>query len=159
MREVPLSKGKFAIVDDDDFDRVSEFKWSFTGNGYAIRGIGSRKNRKYQLLHRFIMGDPTGHIDHINGDGLDCRKSNMRVVTHAQNLRNQKTGRQISGRRGVYWDKCAAGYRVFDKSGGKVAYLGFSTDLRIAIGIRERFEASRPDLYPAQADANWKRFS
>jgi len=103
MKKIPLTKGKFAIVDDEDYDRLMKYKWH-ESNGYAIRVIKRkpRKNGKKSksfLMHRVIMKARRGQfIDHKNIDKLDNRKENLRFCTPQQNAfnfdisRNNKTG-------------------------------------------------------------------
>lgn len=92
-RKVPLSQGKFALVDDADFERVSQFKWTYD-KGYAFRHVyrrdadGKWRGRKVSL-HNFVMGAEQGDlIDHINRDPLDNRRCNLRRATKAQNNAN-----------------------------------------------------------------------
>jgi len=99
-KEIQISKGKFVIVDDIDFERVSKYKWTFDRR-YAKTKIyiGKIKNRvpekypyKYKSLymHRFIMGIYTKRVvDHINGNGLDNRRSNLRVCSQQENASNR----------------------------------------------------------------------
>lgn len=93
---IPLTQGKFAIVDAEDYEALSQSKWFYHG-GYASRQIfdATKKSKKRQLrMHRLINRTRDGFdTDHINGDGLDNRKSNLRTATHAQNGRNQKTNK------------------------------------------------------------------
>jgi hypothetical protein len=101
--EVPLSNGLSALVDDRDFALVSQFKWHANTNNeglktlmYAIRNVkGDKGNWTGMLMHRQIMGaDDPRHIDHINGNGLDNRRSNLRFVECWQNAANMsKTSR------------------------------------------------------------------
>lgn len=80
MKTIALSRGKFAIVDDADFDVLSETRWHFTTVGYAA-------NRGKGLMHRLLMNPPPGmQVDHINGDKLDNRRANLRICTQQQNL-------------------------------------------------------------------------
>jgi len=112
MNKIELTQGKSAIVDADDFDRVNEFKWQYNkaGTGYArrIQHIGMKDGkqiRKTISMHRFIMGveDSKVHVDHINHDTLDNRKSNLRLCTHVENMRNQKNRKGGSSKyKGVY---------------------------------------------------------
>src|ERR1051325_2102075 len=93
MRGVPLTKGKIAIIDDEDYARVVQHRWFaslINGHWYAYHDF-RQKNGKYKhvSMHGFILAAPRGtHIDHINNDGLDNRKSNLRLATPAQNARN-----------------------------------------------------------------------
>lgn len=117
MREILLTQGKFALVDDEDFDRMNRFKWfahHIHKNWYAVRDAPTinkiRGERIY--LHRFLM---PGHkeIDHINGDGLNNQKNNLRPATHQQNLSNRKKHSEGSSKyKGVSWSKCCRCWRA-----------------------------------------------
>jgi hypothetical protein len=106
MKFIQLTQGKQAIVDDEDFELLSQFKWYAMKSGhnvYAARGGGKRR---MELLHRLILGvtDSKIEVDHINGDGLDNRRSNLRVATHADNQHNPGTPtNNTSGYKGVHW--------------------------------------------------------
>ena len=88
-RKIPLTRGLFALVDADDFVSVSRRKYYALPVGklcYAARG----ENGTTTYLHADILGKRKGYeIDHINGNGLDCRKENLRHVTHQENLNNR----------------------------------------------------------------------
>lgn len=103
--ELPLNDGLFAIVDDADVDRATERNWGHhktRNNIYARSNAG--KKFKTLLLHRYIMQIP-GRVDHINGNGLDCRRCNMRPATHAQNIMNSGIrSNNKSGFKGVFWN-------------------------------------------------------
>jgi len=112
MRKNELSKKKCAIVDDEDFDNLNKFKWSCGCRGYAVRGInGGYKNgkrvKKMIWMHREIMRTPDNmQTDLKNGDKLDNRKENLRVVTASQNTRNSTIpSHNTSGFKGVSEDK------------------------------------------------------
>ncbi|MDO8800076.1 HNH endonuclease [Phenylobacterium sp.] len=86
-----------ALVDDADFALVSAFTWR-ANHGYAMAGGPSDTVQ----LHTLIMDPPPGfEVDHKNRNGLDCRRSNMRVCTHAQNSRNRRARPSAQGFRGV----------------------------------------------------------
>lgn len=102
MKKIALTgmygNGKFAIVDDDDFDRVNKFKWYLSGK-YPAKSLGVRPNRTKIYLHTFIMNTPKGMVtDHINGDELDARKSNLRICTVSQNTMNSKKSKNTSSK-------------------------------------------------------------
>lgn len=103
MKLIPLTQGKSTVVDDDDYELLSLRKWHYLKIGYAAR----RTEEQYIYMHREIMSAPTGmEVDHINGDGLDNRRSNLRVCTHAENMRNRKLAKDnTSGYIGVTWNK------------------------------------------------------
>jgi hypothetical protein len=90
MKYIPLTKEKFSIIDDEDYERVNQYKWCFLPQrtGYAITSE-KLNNKKKIYLHRFILnyiGKKT--IDHINHDTLDNRKENLRIVTNSINHKN-----------------------------------------------------------------------
>jgi hypothetical protein len=84
---IPLTRGLYTLVDPEDFDSLSQFKWhaavSKRGRAYAVRGRPS-----VIRMHQEIMG--TSYVDHINGDGLDNRRCNLRVATPSQNACNRR---------------------------------------------------------------------
>lgn len=135
MKKIPLSRGKVAIIDDGDFERVSQFKWTLTCHKernppdyYARRGIWQPKTRKSitVLMHRFILNAPPDkHVDHINGDGLDNRRSNLRLVTPAQNQQNLRTRQSKTGFRGVQYDPRKRRHYARIKANNQKIWLGF----------------------------------
>jgi hypothetical protein len=113
MKEIVLTKGKIALVDDSDFEKVSQFKWyaSFSGNlYYAIRNVWIKKEKRYTriYLHRYLLDltDPTAIVDHINGNTLDNRSINLRICNYSQNTQNSKRrSTNTSGYKGVSFKK------------------------------------------------------
>jgi hypothetical protein len=103
-KSIPLTRGRFAIVDDEDAARVMDFTWHYMNNGYA--GTTYDQGRKI-YLHRFVMGAKRGEqVDHINMNKLDCRKENLRICSNQQNNANKtKQINNTSGYKGVTWDK------------------------------------------------------
>lgn len=113
MKLIPLSGkygyGKFAKVDDEDFERINQYKWHVSkGKGttrYAVARVIGVKNKI--IMHRLIMETPDGFItDHKNHDGLDNRRVNLRTCTIAENNANKrpvldKTSKYL----GVHWEK------------------------------------------------------
>lgn len=90
MREIILTQGKVAIVDNEDFEYLSQFKWHAVRvghNWYANRNIKTMDGYKSQRMQWDILGKNT---DHKNGNGLDNRRDNLRTCTKAQNTRNQR---------------------------------------------------------------------
>lgn len=91
MKQIPLTQGKFAIVDDEDFDFLNQWKWCCRSDGYAVRG---RMKSEYPgticiRMHRFILNvDNDKMVDHINGNRLDNRKSNLRACNQSENMNN-----------------------------------------------------------------------
>jgi len=112
FRRIPLTQGKYAIVDPDDYERLSKHKWhaiKSKNTFYAIRRIHLSKNKwKHIKMHREIL-DPPDHlyVDHINHKGFDNRKANLRTATHRQNSYNRIHFRKnpSSKYKGVSWKK------------------------------------------------------
>jgi len=90
MKEIILTQGKVALIDDEDFDAVSTGVWCAQRAKTTFYAHGRiPKRKKIISMHRFIMGDPKGkEIDHINGNGLDNQKKNLRIVNHQENMMN-----------------------------------------------------------------------
>ena len=110
IKTITLSKGYVALVDDEDYEDASRFKWSACEKGhnvYALRNI--RINGKYHslYLHRYLMSLSClgKHIDHIDGNGLNNRRENLRLCTNTENLRNQHSSHGSSKYKGVSWHK------------------------------------------------------
>lgn len=101
---IPLTQGKTAAVDAGDYGMVQGRLWNCRkdGNGYYAASKGRRGGKGYTLyLHRFILGEPDSHVDHIDGDGLNCRRSNLRTCTPSQNQANRRRQFGSSMFRGV----------------------------------------------------------
>jgi hypothetical protein len=96
MKEIPLTQGYTAIVDDDDFEKFGKFKWfaKFGGRGgqpYAARSVRVNGTYKTIRLHRAIMGDPEGmDVDHNDRKTMNNRKSNLTILTHEENLAKRR---------------------------------------------------------------------
>lgn len=90
--------------DDEDYDKLKSFNWfiaNVNGHLYSVRKVGKR----IQKMHRFIIGvqDPKTIIDHIDGNGLNNRKSNLRLVNKSQNAMNSKRKNKF-GYKGISFD-------------------------------------------------------
>lgn len=87
MKEIQLSQGKVALVDDEDFEYLNQWKWHFSSRGYAMR----RAYKKNIHMHRAVFRiDEKLQCDHINGNRIDNRKSNLRPCTQNENMMNKK---------------------------------------------------------------------
>lgn len=100
MKEIKLTQGKVAIVDENLFDELNKYKWHY-GLGYARRNIRLENGkRKMIFMHRAIMDTPEGfETDHINGIKLDNRRENLRIVTKELNQHNSKPRKDKSNSR------------------------------------------------------------
>ncbi len=110
MKEIKLTRGCVALVDDEDYAELSRHKWyvnvsrrsKYAHRQFRDHGDGTKYGKRVLvLMHRQVMRAPKGkNVDHINGDGLDNRKENLRLCTQSQNLQNQN--RYRPGWKGVY---------------------------------------------------------
>lgn len=148
MKYIPLTKGYIAIVDNEDYEALNKFKW------YAHKSLNThyacRKRRKDELgsawkknvhvsMHREIMKvSKNMDIDHIDHNGLNCQKSNMRIVNHMQNMWNiprRKTSK--TGYKGVSWDTQTSKWRAVITVNHKFISLGRFKELEDAIQSRK----------------------
>lgn len=127
MKKIPLGHSdKFALIDDQDYEDVSRHRWYLQlgkSRLYARRQwrIGNRK-RKYQALHNFLGFK---FADHINGNGLDCRRENLREANHSTNGANRPApSNNTSGNKGVSWHGIGKCWTASIHFQGKQQYLG-----------------------------------
>lgn len=135
MAEIPLSGGRaFAIVDDEDADRLQGYAWYLTRSGYAWRTVGGRRDRRNEGMHRVILNAPKGStVDHINRNPLDNRKANLRLCTHSQNSWNSGyRSNNTSGYRGVMWIQHHQRWAARIAAHGRRYHLGEFRDARAA---------------------------
>lgn len=138
-RAIRLSKGKFAIVDAADYEWLSQWKWSLhkVQNAQLLFYAKSRYvsgNGKVIQMHRFILNAPDGSIvDHIDGDGLNNTRANLRFASSFQNSFNRRKGiSNTSGYKGVTWNKKCQKWQVQIEANGKCYYLGVFDDVEDA---------------------------
>jgi hypothetical protein len=130
MKQIPVATGFIALVDDCDYERAAQHKWSAcvrSNTIYASTKIRISKGKRVSvLLHRFIMGvtDRSVQIDHRKGDGLNCQRHNLRIASPQQNNMNRAPRSVTSRFKGVglkdgkYW-------RASIKFNGKSSHLGY----------------------------------
>lgn len=131
MKYLKLCEGGRTIVDDEDYVWLKKFNWRLSPSGYA------RLNIRYSIyLHRFIFGCNIKYcgmvVDHVNGNKLDNRKSNLRFGSHQKNMFNRKAnqGRKYKG---VYYVIKQRKWRACIAKNGKQRHLGsFTTELKAA---------------------------
>ena len=132
MGEVELTQNKKAIVDDKDFEWLSQWKW-FYHNGYAERSINfgkhpnGKQNIKQIKMHRLIMGDDIPMVDHINGDGLDNRRCNLRLATSTTNQQNRRVHYNKKFK-GVNWHKRIGMWQVSIRVDKQLKHIGYFDD-------------------------------
>jgi hypothetical protein len=108
MKIIRLSRGQTAIVDDIDYTDLSQFKWYLDSQGlYVVHGIPYNGKQTKESMHRRILGAQPGQdVDHINHNGLDNRRENLRLCTRSQNNANMKKHGSTSSKfKGVVWRK------------------------------------------------------
>jgi hypothetical protein len=152
MKKITLTKNKIALVDDEDFERVDKYNWSYLQGGYAVRSVvvghrgldlplGDSRNQimKMIFMHRFILGiDGIISVDHIDGNKLNNQKSNLRVATKSQNAMNSKIRNDnTSGHKGVNWSKVHHTWVARVKVSGKEVYSRNFNTLEEAIEARD----------------------
>jgi hypothetical protein len=126
MKLIPLSQGKFAQIDDEDFSLVSQWNWhadKHRRTWYAATNLrlSSRKVKMY--MHRLIMRTPEGmKVDHIDYDGTNNQKSNMRNCTNGQNLQGAHCK---DNTKGTCWDKRNNKFMSSIWYDGKGHFLGY----------------------------------
>lgn len=130
MKKIPLTKGRFAIVDDEDFDFLNKRKWlAVNGTNAIYAGRNQWMNdgkMKTILMHRVILGAKKGQlIDHVNRNPLDNRRENLRFCTASQNTQNRRMQRNNkSGFKGVIWNRRSQKFQANIMLSGKDYYLG-----------------------------------
>lgn len=130
VKLIPLSQSLFAIVDDEDYEWLSQYKWTAASNGtnnvYAMRTIRGEGNKCITIfMHREILNPVNGLLsDHINGDGLDNRRCNLRVVTARQNNQNRHITK-TSNYPGVSWHKTHKKWAAYFTVNRKISHIGY----------------------------------
>ena len=135
MKNIKLSRNKFAIIDDCDFDTINSLKWYCTNAGYAVHDNPERTI----LMHRIILDAPEGlEVDHIDGNPLNNQRNNLRLATHQENIRHRANlnKNNSSGVTGVSWFKRDKKWRARIFVDGKEISLGLFNDKHDAITKR-----------------------
>lgn len=142
MKDLPLTKGAVAILDDEDKELVLRAcgSWYFDGR-YAKATKWNKKEKKYDrlYLHRVIMNAPKGmDVDHINGDKLDNRRENLRICTRSDNINNKPSSRpNTSGHRGVFKEKKSSRWLAYITVRGRLVRLGTWDTFEEAVAVRK----------------------
>ena len=155
MAYIPLTQGKVALVDDADYERLAAFKWYALRSGrrwYAVRMTSRTLGPQRPIyMHHEIFGKPPPGLetDHVNGDGCDNRRVNVRFVTRTQNQGNARPQLGRTSRfKGVCWEKHKRRWRAQARLGGKNRLLGYFTN-----------EEDAARAYDAAAVAKWGEFA
>ena len=130
MQKIPLTQGMVALVDDEDFEYLHKYKWCLSygfKTDYAKRGMFKDGKHITLRMHRIILNAPLGiEVDHINGNGLDNRRCNLRLCTTKQNRQNRKLlAHNTSGFIGVSYRKDNKKWQASIYMNNKQKHLGF----------------------------------
>jgi hypothetical protein len=135
FRRIKLTRGKYAIVDVEDFERLNKYKWHCTHCGYAKTAVPNKSDKGPRQIpvsmHKLICPAPDGMIiDHINRNSLDNRKANLRAATQKQNVWNRKFKRTKGRTRynGIRWDKNKEKWQVRLTINGRRESFGYYAD-------------------------------
>lgn len=132
--EIELTQGKKALVDDADLWKIMPYHWyaarGSDGRWYAWgRPRTGRRNWTRIKMHRLLLDAPkAAMVDHLNGDGLDNRRDNLRLCTNEQNQQNSGARKGSSRFKGVSWNARKRKWRVAFRALGQFYYVGYFSD-------------------------------
>jgi hypothetical protein len=159
FRRIPLTQGKFAIVDPADYDKLAKYKWFAMRSRrglYAVRMVTTKNGRRKKIrMHRQILNVPADKfVDHINHNGLDNRKDNLRIVTNMQNSWNKRKqrGSYSSQYKGVSWAKRPGKWHAEIYCRGRKIFIGYFDDEKAAA---RAYDAKAAELYGDYAALNF----
>lgn len=140
MKSIPLTQGKFALVDDEDYEYLMQWKWHFDGKYAMCNEYISEKKRHTIYMHAVIMKTPKGmETDHIDRNKLNNTRANLRVCTSSQNKMNQgQHSNNTSGHPGVSWDNPRSKWKAYIQVKGKCLQLGRFDNIQDAISARKQ---------------------
>lgn len=139
MKQIPLTQGQVALVDDEDFEWLSQWKWYVAKQRcnawYAARSINMGNAHILVIkMHRIILKPPPGfETDHKDGNGLNNQRNNLRIATRAENTRNRrKRDGLTSAFKGVHWACRQRKWRASIGTQGKTIPLGYFDNEKVA---------------------------
>lgn len=125
MKQINLTQGEVAIVDDDDYDRLSKYKWRLQKNHNCKYAMSGKYPQTLYMHHLILCAVPGKIIDHVDNNGLNNQKLNLRYCTHAQNMRNRSKYTISSSRyKGVSLVKSTHKWEASIRLDGKKLHLG-----------------------------------
>lgn len=131
FRRIKLTRGRYAIVDVEDFERLNQYKWQWSRCGYAKRSVYKSGKQADTYMHTVVCPVPAGMVtDHANRNKLDNRKANLRPATRRQNVWNcsSKTENEKTRYHGISWRKDIKRWRVRLTISGRRQAFGCYTD-------------------------------
>ena len=162
MKQISLTQGKIAIVDDDDYESLSQYKWFAHRSGggrywYAGRNVQYPNGKRAMIrMHRTILAAPDNMmVDHQNGNGPDNRRSNLRLCNRQQNSFNCGPKRNSrSGIKGVWWYSKLGKWAASIVLSGRRIHLGYFSDKEDAA---RRYNEATCELFGEFAGLNANR--
>jgi hypothetical protein len=163
MKELLLTQSKVAFIDDEDFERVNKYKWRYAKSkkwnsayayGYNTFQHADNQNRRTLPLHRFILGlspDDKRVVDHIDGNGLNNLRANLRIATRSQNMANSKV-RSSSTYKGVYSLKDRKAFKATITKNRISTHLGY---FPTAIEAARAYDQKAKELFGEFAALNF----
>lgn len=158
VREIQLTQGKVALVDDADYEYLSQWKWYaqlIKGRWYARRSVRKGFPKQIALsMHQVILNTPKGmESDHKNGNGLDNQRQNLRVCTKSNNMYNQKvqTRSKSSKFKGVYWSNKYRKWVAQIRVNHKAIWLG---NFNLEIDAAKAYDATAKETFGEFAKLN-----
>lgn len=162
MKKIPLTQGKFALVDDEDYEAISKYKWRLLSQPgkntcYAVRTKWrpETKDCRDQRMHRQLLGitDSKTFVDHKDGNGLNNQKNNLRICTASQNLANARVSKSnSSGLKGVSWHKAAKKWQAYISFDKKRIHIGLFENINDAGAA---YDKKAVQIYGAFAKTNF----
>ncbi len=158
FRKIPLTQGKFAIVDEEDYEELNKYKWyalNHRGHFYAGRVDIKDGRRRNMTMHRQLINCPIDKvIDHKNHNGLDNRKANLRVATRQQNSWNikKRPGKKSSQFKGVSFCKRDKRWEAYIICGMKHIFIGRYDDEETAA---RAYDEKAKELFREFANPNF----
>jgi len=135
MKQIPLTQNKFALVDDENFEWLNQYKWHAhhnQGHWYALHSVRNNGKKTEIKMHRLIMGlnsEDKQKIDHIDGNGLNNQQNNIRFCTQMQNCQNQNLRKNTSSKyKGVSWFNRDKKWRAYIQVNKEYIHLGYFDD-------------------------------
>ena len=157
MKEIPLSQGQTALVDDADYPLLSEFKWCYRSErngkqGYAVRHSKVYRRDRLVYLHRQIMPAPPGfEVVFANYDRLDCRRENLKVVSKEEARRHHRVRSDSkSGVKGVRYDPENDSWSAYVYRNGHCYHVGtYYTQEQAVAAYESELKKENPELHTA----------